>query len=213
MKELTFCRDHTELFHFAFALFASLVQQAQFLRASKAPLQCNWDTKMLQLESWRRSLVAESTLGVGSKAQGQELGQCCRPRPRGKGRGPTCRTGTCRRKGWGWTRFLWRNDAPPSSPVISQGQTPNMAMCHPEGNPPQSVPSWPLWSLLSSQAPGKSPAGSPRALPCLRIPTPCVCACAGHRSISSPLLLLSAVSPAQDPHSSGLEGSREPPAP
>lgn len=85
--------------------------------------------------------MAESTLGAGSKAQGQELGQRCRPRPRGKGRGPTCRTGTCRRKGWGWTRFLWRNDAPPSSPVISQGQTPNRAMCHPVGKPPpQSGP-------------------------------------------------------------------------
>ena len=67
------------------------------------------------------------------------------------------------------------------------------------GTPPSPSPVGLSGVSCPPRPPGKSPAGSPRALPCLHIPTPCVCACAGHRSNSPPLLLLSAVSPAQTP--------------
>lgn len=81
------------------------------------------------------------------------------------------------------------------------------------GTPPQSVPSWPLWSLLSSQAPGEEPCRLPESSSLPPHPHPVrVCMCRASQQLpafASPF----SCQPSPDPHSSGLEGSREPPAP
>lgn len=80
MKQLTFHHDDTELLYFAFAIFASLSRQVQSPRAPEAYLQCNWDTKMLHLESSRRGVVVTELLRGAARASPRadlKGGTCC----------------------------------------------------------------------------------------------------------------------------------------